>query len=53
MNKRQKLGLGLIVLSGIISQFTSVKQYQTGVWIMALLAMIGAVLVLYDWFKTW
>lgn len=53
MNTRQKVGLGLIVLSGALSQFTTIKQSQPGVWAMAILALAGAVLVLYDWFKTW
>ncbi|KKL13164.1 hypothetical protein LCGC14_2528510, partial [marine sediment metagenome] len=47
------IGLGLILLSGALSQFTAIKQSQWGVWTMAIIAIIGMVFVLYEWFKTW
>ena len=53
MKRVQLLGLGLIAISGALSQFTSIKQAQWGVWAMAVLAIAGMVLVLYEWFKTW
>jgi hypothetical protein len=53
MKRIQLVGLGLILISGFLSQFTAIKQSQWGVWAMAILAIVGMVLVLYEWFKTW
>ena len=53
MKRIQLLGLGLIVICGIISQFTLVKQYPWAVWVIAVFAVLGMVLVLWDWFKDW
>ncbi|WP_164076236.1 hypothetical protein [Flavimarina sp. Hel_I_48] len=53
MKQVQLLGLGLIILSGALSQFTGIKQVEWGVWAMAILAMVGMILVMYNWFKTW
>jgi len=53
MKRIQLVGLGLILLSGFLSQFTAIKQTQWGVWTMAIMAIVGMVLVLYEWFKTW
>ncbi len=53
MTRQQYIGLGLIILCGVLSQFTAVKQYPWAVWIIALVAIVGMVLVLWEWFKEW
>ncbi|MGB3776338.1 MAG: hypothetical protein WA951_13860 [Leeuwenhoekiella sp.] len=52
MKKIQLVGLGLILLSGALSQFTALKYVQWGVWMLAILALVGMIMILYDWFKT-
>ena len=53
MKRSQFVGLGLIVFSGILSQFTMVKEYPWAVWVIGLLTVVGMVLVLWEWFKGW
>lgn len=53
MKRSQIIGLVLIVACGFLSQFTAVKHYPLMVWAIALLAVVGMVLVLKVWFKSW
>ena len=52
MQKKQLLGLGLIVICGGLSQWTPAKENQLVVWLMALGAMAGMLLVLSEYFTS-
>ena len=49
MQKKQLIGLGLIVVCGGLSQWTPAKENQLTVWLMALGAMAGMLLVLSEY----
>tara|TARA_R110002020_G_scaffold248619_7_gene462649 strand:- start:264 stop:431 length:168 start_codon:yes stop_codon:yes gene_type:complete len=51
MTKKQLVGLALIVIAGALSQWTNFKENDLLVWILALTAVAGMLLVMSDWLK--
>ena len=50
MKKIQIIGLVLVVVSGVLSQYTSINESQIGVLVLAGVALVGVVLVVSEWF---
>lgn len=50
MKRIQIIGLALLVLCGLFSQFTDLKAYPAAVWVIAGLAVFGMLLVLSEYF---
>lgn len=52
MKKIQLIGLGLIVICGAISQWTAANQNQFAVWLLAIGAVIGILMVISEYFTS-
>ncbi|WP_290478143.1 MULTISPECIES: hypothetical protein [unclassified Leeuwenhoekiella] len=51
MKRIQLIGLGLIVLCGLISQYTNATQNQFMVWLLAIGAVAGILMVISEYFS--
>ena len=52
MKRIQLIGLALIVLAGASSQFLNINGKSWLVWLPAAAAVIGMILIIYDWIKS-
>mgnify|MGYP001351946473 CR=1 FL=1 len=51
MRKIQIVGLALILICGVVTQVTNLKQNDVAVWVLALGTVVGIILVISDWLK--
>ncbi|MFD2825073.1 hypothetical protein DSM03_101661 [Leeuwenhoekiella aestuarii] len=51
MKRIQLIGLGLIIICGAISQWTAANQNQLAVWLLAIGAVVGILMVISEYFS--
>jgi len=52
MKRTQLIGLALIIICGMISQYTNATQNQFLVWLLAIGAVAGILMVISDYFTS-
>ena len=52
MKRIQLIGLALIVLAGASSQFLDISGKSWVIWVPAVAAVVGMILILVDWIKS-